>query len=210
MNLHSFRLEDGEQVREDKQDGKSLINRVLALTLAVVMVSGAGFVLGADQAVEPDVWVQGDFVISYDEPGAEELWDASNPSVATTPWTEATIGKDFAGSIHAVWHEINELTGIREIHHSMSPPGTHGMEWTNDEEHEGDHIISQVDKARAPLNDALNPQIAIDSNGAIHVVWSQQYEQDGTWEIHYSRSEDNGKTWTGEGVDRIISERRMK
>src|SRR4030042_1323386 len=41
--------------------------------------------------------------------------------------------------------------------------------------------------------DSLAPRIAIDSNGAIHVVWYDYTPGDP--EIYYTKSEDSGSTW---------------
>ncbi|MBI5000610.1 MAG: hypothetical protein HZB92_03655 [Euryarchaeota archaeon] len=166
--------------------------------------------------IEPNMWVGGDYLISYDDDS-----NAFHPAVATSP-----PGCPFAGSIHVVWDEVNEVTGTREIHYSMSPASSGGREWSNDEPSEGDRIISDASPGKdgfesvagaiAPPGtfannpgDALDPAIAIDMYGNIHVVWRQMYT-DGTWEILYSRSVDNGMTWSGhDGTgDKLVSFRR--
>jgi len=43
----------------------------------------------------------------------------------------------------------------------------------------------------------MNPDMCIDNNGIIHVVWSQKLD-DNFWKIMYSKSEDNGDTWSSD------------
>ncbi|UCE65133.1 MAG: carboxypeptidase regulatory-like domain-containing protein, partial [Candidatus Zixiibacteriota bacterium] len=58
----------------------------------------------------------------------------------------------------------------------------------------------------APANDAYDPDIAIDNNDNIFVVWHQRAASD-TSEIHISISTDAGNTWSGRTGDRYISYR---
>ncbi len=141
---------------------------------------------------EPRVWADdGDFIISFDdEPG---LYNATTPDIAAAP-----AGSFNEGTVHAVWSEMNKTPAdpYFEIHYSMSEDDR-GLEWSNDEEHEGDRIISDTSIGKnMAAGDATCPAIAIDPQGIIHVVWQQAYA-DMTYEVHYSRSDDNGKTWTG-------------
>ncbi|MEW5936633.1 MAG: sialidase family protein [Candidatus Thermoplasmatota archaeon] len=158
----------------------------------------------------PLAWVGNDFLISYDDD-----WNANCPSVAATPL--GSVDPAWDGSIHAVWGEQNEtdpyIPHLHEIHYSMSWGKSGGREWSNDEPAEGDRIISQTGIIRAaespvPLagpvpGDALDPAIAVDMFGYIHVVWREMYS-DSTWEIHYTRSKDNGRTWTSGVVGDIL------
>jgi hypothetical protein len=141
---------------------------------------------------KPLVWADdGDFIISYDD--EPELYNATAPDIAAAP-----VGSPFEGSLHAVWSEMNKTPAdpYFEIHYSMSDDDR-GLEWSNDEAAEGDKIISDTEIGKGMIaGDALWPAIAIDPQGFIHVVWAQAYP-DGTYEVHYSRSDDNGKTWTG-------------
>ncbi|MBI5000609.1 MAG: exo-alpha-sialidase [Euryarchaeota archaeon] len=154
---------------------------------------------------EPTAFVGKDFLISYDDD-----WDAFHPAVATTP--RYSLDASWDGSIHSVWEEQNEsdqyTPHLREIHYSMSLGASGGREWSNDEPSEGDRIISNTGKGKetasaegvlAPAynpGDSADPAIAVDMFGYIHVVW-RELMSDGYWEIMYSHSEDNGKTWTG-------------
>ncbi len=133
----------------------------------------------------------GDFVISYDEPGTQ---DAEMPDIAVAP-----PGSPWEGSIHCVWMELNNEVGdipYSEIHYSMSDANQKGIEWSNDEASENDTILSNSAESTSIEGDAYYPSITIDAQGTIHVVWSQSYP-DFTWEVHYSRSTDNGQTWSG-------------
>jgi len=140
----------------------------------------------------PSVWVNGEYIISYDDGD----FDANTPEVAIAP-----PGTPWAGSMHAVWSEQNNSVNepFLEIHYSKSEAGDAGRAWSNDGVSEGDRLISQdfLPSGSNPGNpgNASKPAIAIDMMGWIHVVWVEQYP-DWTYEIHYSRSEDNGQTWT--------------
>jgi hypothetical protein len=161
----------------------------------------------------PNVLVGGDFLISYGD-GQNAL----TPALAITQPGSNKVEWD--GSMHAVWSEQNEsdpYTPHRyEIHYSMSLGKDGGRVWTNDKNPPGDKIISMCRKGlnsgtRAPgyvADDAVDPAIAVDMWGFIHVVWRQMYS-DGSWEIVYSRSTDNGVTWTGfnGNIDKVVSYR---
>jgi hypothetical protein len=136
---------------------------------------------------EPMTWSGREFIISYDDSG---LNDALNPSIMVTP-----PGNAYANSIHAVWNELNETAGVQTIHYSMSLPGQRGLNWSNDEPSEGDRTINGIYGGK----NATSPSIAIDNNGFIHMVWCQEYP--GTppsYEVHFSRSTNNGQTWSPE------------
>ncbi len=200
----------GDQMREDNRDAVKF-KKMMALAISLCFISGIGFVLGASPSDEAKIQVDGDFIISFDEsPGN---FSATNPSIAVTPTTETTLSKEYAGSVHGVWYEMDEQTGLMEIHYSMSLAKTHGIEWSNDEKVEEDRIISQTEKSggwvergEEPIpGDAVDPSVVVDTDGNIHVIWSEYYP-DLKWAVHYSRSTDNGQTWTTDsGPDRLIS-----
>jgi hypothetical protein len=137
-------------------------------------------------------WSGDEFIISYDEPG---LFDAEMPDIAIAP-----PGTPWAGSVHSVWAEKNNSMDYPfvEIHYSKSEASQAGRAWSNDDISEGDRLISQDFTASSNANpgNAMTPSIEIDPMGWIHVIWVENYP-DMTYEIHYSRSEDNGQTWTG-------------
>ena len=43
---------------------------------------------------------------------------------------------------------------------------------------------------------SIKPNLSIDSNGHLHLVWMD--DRDGDWQIYYSTSTDNGETWSDE------------
>ncbi len=149
---------------------------------------------GISEASPPSTrgWVGGEYIISCDDGD----FDANTPEVAIAP-----PGSPWAGSMHVVWSEQNNSVNqpYWEIHYSKSEAGNGGHSWSNDGLTEGDRLISQdyVPSSSNPGNpgNATMPSIAIDHMGWIHVVWVEQYP-DMTYEIHYSRSQDNGNTWT--------------
>ncbi|MCK4758157.1 MAG: hypothetical protein KAS67_06885 [Thermoplasmata archaeon] len=155
---------------------------------------------------EPLAWSDdGDFLVSFEEDTPVTI-NAQQPDIAIAP-----PGSPWAGSIHTVWMEMNNAVGdipFYEIHYSMSEADQRGMEWSNDEAAENDTILSDSAEATSPQADAQYPSIAIDPQGIIHVVWSQTYS-DWTYEVHYSRSIDNGKTWSGytDNTETLVSYR---
>ncbi|KYK29842.1 MAG: hypothetical protein AYK23_04915 [Candidatus Proteinoplasmatales archaeon SG8-5] len=152
-------------------------------------------VSGGGSEPAPLGWVDNEFIISYSEPGFE--MNASAPDVVVAP----------DGSMHAVWFELNNTPQdpYYEIHYSKSEAEDRGMVWTGETE---DQIISSCAVGKANSGDAQYPSIAVDPNGWLHVIWAESYP-DGTYEVHYSRSEDGGLTWTGfDGPgDILVSER---
>lgn len=144
---------------------------------------------------EPLAWSDdGDFIVSFEEVSAVPN-SAEYPDIAVAP-----PGSPWAGSIHTVWMEMNNAVGdvpFSEIHYSMSEADQRGTEWSNDDAAENDTILSDSAEASANQADAMYPSVAVDSMGTIHVVWSQCYIQDFTYEVHYSSSTDNGKSWSG-------------
>ncbi len=169
----------------------SAITMALIISLVPAGISQInGETIMGDILPEPNLSVGGDLIVSYDSPG--DANDALHPAVAAAP-----IGSPNENTIHVVWDEFDDASGFREIHYSMSEDG--GVTWNHDLD---DFTISDVRKTNA--GDAVNPTIAIDHNGLIHVVWSEQMAVDGTWEVMYRFSDDNGKNWLGNGLDDMM------
>lgn len=142
----------------------------------------------------PNYIIGPDLIVSFDEEATSN--DALHPATAIAP-----SGAPNEESIHVVWDEVNEFSsGLREIMYSMSEDG--GMTWNHDHD---DFVISP--NLKSNNGNAVNPSIAIDRFGIIHVVWSEQIQTDGTWEIMYSRSTNNGKDWTGFDQEIPVSHR---
>jgi len=155
--------------------------------------------IGGEEIPEPLAWVDDEFIISHDEDG---FWNATTPDVAVAP-----PGSPWEGSMHSVWSELNNTPAdpYYEIHYSMSEAGARGLNWSGEYE---DQIISSTAIGKANSGDAITPSVVVDTDGFVHAIWSENYP-DGTWEVHHSRSEDNGQTWTGfeSGVDHLVSHR---
>jgi hypothetical protein len=183
--------EDGDRASAFRAGIVLTIALMLGITYFVPALTMAGTI-----GNEPEGWVEGDFVISFDEPGP---MNALHPVVATTPTNEITLSKGWDASIHAVWDEVDDSTGDWEIHYSKTSKDMPGypLEWTGDKD---DRVISETRKGKAPtMGNAVEPSIAVDSQGTIHVVWAQEYiEQGNFWEIHYAQSKDNGDHWSSE------------
>ncbi|MCD6163623.1 MAG: carboxypeptidase regulatory-like domain-containing protein [candidate division Zixibacteria bacterium] len=108
------------------------------------------------------------------------------------------IAVNSVGWIYVVWPEdyitANFDTTI-EIMMVMSSDG--GTSWAHSNT---DFPISDT----TSFVTANSPNIAIDNDDNIHVVWNQKNAQD-TSKIFYSMSSNYGDTWTGRSADRYIS-----
>lgn len=146
--------------------------------------------------------VGGDFIISFDNDQT-----ALHPSIAITPTNTHTKERGVSGWIHSVWDEFSEVTGVKEIHYSMSKDG--GANWIGENE---DIYISDPRQEKVSFGDAVNPSITVDSYGIIHVVWAEHYAADDTWEIHHSHSlDETGTKWSSvEFGDTLVSYRDLK
>jgi hypothetical protein len=108
------------------------------------------------------------------------------------------IDVDSQGRIFIVWCEDYEQTEIREIMLLYSTD--YGNNWQNS--------IADVpiSKPAGIAYDAGKPAIAIDPNDNLHAVWHQKTDSVyNVYEILYSKSTDNGLTWTGQTADREIT-----
>lgn len=104
------------------------------------------------------------------------------------------ITTDALGNIYVVWAEL--LTDVNEI--MLLKSEDQGVTWIHSD---NDFNISYVGD---PATNANDPDIAVDSNDNIYVVWHQPVAS-GTVEIHLSISSDHGETWSGTSADRVIS-----
>jgi hypothetical protein len=138
----------------------------------------------SDILPQPNYVVGDDLIVSFDEEG---LNDALHPSVTVSP-----RGNEYEGTIHVVWDEFDDQSGYREIHYSSSDD--EGFTWSHDMD---DFLVSSSQKGKANNGDAVNPSVAIDPEGRIHVIWAEQLQFVETWEVFYSFSSDNGRTWSG-------------
>jgi hypothetical protein len=178
--------------------------------------------LAAPPIPEPSGLVGVDFLVSYDDDNS-----ALHPSFAATP--PESMVKEWDGTMHVVWDERNDGYPWREIHYSQSLGASGGREWSNDDPWEGDRVVSDprekgfggsaVEALASEewptlaysAGDAVDPSVAVDMHGFVHVVWREMYP-DGTWEVHYTRSRDNGRTWSFEtsGADVTVSNRGQR
>jgi len=106
-------------------------------------------------------------------------WDA----IRRLTWTsggsyEAAIAVDSGQAVHIVWYEYTP--GNNEIGYKRSTDG--GTTW------------AAVQYLTSTLGGSFSPSIAVDTTGAVHVVWYD--DTVGNDEIYYRGSPDGGKTWT--------------
>ena len=109
------------------------------------------------------------------------------------------IAVNSLGYIYVVWPEdyvSANFDTTQEVMMVMSMDG--GTTWIHSDT---DFPVSDT-LTTQPVN---SPSLAIDNNDNIHVIWNQNEAVTGIAEIHYSRSTDNGLTWTGRSADRYIS-----
>ncbi len=88
------------------------------------------------------------------------------------------IAIDSAGNINVVWHDYTP--GNYEIFYSRSE--NNGNSW------------AQAKNISSNAGQSYGPDIVTDSEGNINVVWCDRTP--GNYDIFYSRSENNGGTWT--------------
>jgi hypothetical protein len=89
----------------------------------------------------------------------------------------STIAVDTSHNIHVMWGD--DTSGNYEIYYKKSTNG--GANWTT---------------KRLTFNSgwSSNPEVAIDSNNYIHLVWIDD-SQDSNHEVYYKRSTNTGTTW---------------
>jgi Neuraminidase (sialidase) len=104
------------------------------------------------------------------------------------------IATDSFGNIYVVWAE--DLVTTHEI--MLLKSTDLGSTWIHSDT---DFNISYDG---APYQNAADPDIAIDGNDNIYVVWHQRTDIE-IIEIHISISTDLGVTWSGRSADRQIS-----
>ena len=119
-----------------------------------------------------------DFVISYD--------DGVNVE------NSSSIAIDSQDNIYVIWTELEGPA--KEVMFSISSDG--GDTWTG-------QSMDQYLSFRGGT-DAYNPEMVIDGNDVIHVVWDQDWIGDIN-EIYYSRSTDGGLTWSSQTQETIVS-----
>jgi hypothetical protein len=85
---------------------------------------------------------------------------------------------DSSDAIHIVWSEVTP--GNTEIHYRKSADG--GITW------------GSVKRLTWTSGASWSPDVAIDSEDAIHLVWYDNTP--GDWAVYYKKSEDGGTTWT--------------
>jgi hypothetical protein len=94
--------------------------------------------------------------------------DSQNPAIAV----------DSSDTVHVVWED--STTGYEEIFYRQTTDG--GTTW------------SAVKRLTWTAGSSEAPALAIDSSGAIHIVW--QDDTPGNDEVYYKRSTDDGASWT--------------
>jgi BNR repeat-like domain len=122
------------------------------------------------------IWAVGLCLISQP---AQADWRPAKRITWTSGWSEyPALAVDPSGNPHVVWDD--DTTGKSEIYYKGSPDG--GATWTT------------AKKLSSTTAGCYRPDIAVDSSGALHVVWYDYAP--GNYEIYYKKSTDGGETWT--------------
>jgi hypothetical protein len=122
-----------------------------------------------------------DFGVSWDTPDKKVntgSGDQSYPSIAV----------DNQGNIYVVWEDFRN--GNYDIYFSSSSDG--GKTWLTP------NIMINSDTNGFPEKEQRVPQIAVDHQGTIFVVWSDYRHNN--FDIYFNKSEDGGNTWLAENV----------
>jgi hypothetical protein len=130
--------------------------------------------------------------------GGENWSSQSSDKVISYPDGEAAQQAEittFNNNIYVVWME-NDDTDTNAVHFGMKPSG--GSEFTS----ETADILASLHHRGS----TFEPSIAVTVDGAIHVAWEGRNQVGGSSKgaIYYSRSTDNGATWTGLTAERNI------
>ena len=145
-------------------------------------------------SMNPDLAVDSEFnfhVVWYDKtPGPSEIYyrRSTDLGISWSPmkrltWTagdsyDPDIAIDSSDALHVVWHDYTP--GLPDIYYRRSADG--GLTW------------STTQRLTWTSGWSYNPAIAIDSSGALYVVWSE--EVPGTIEVYYRKSTNGGTTWS--------------
>lgn len=106
-------------------------------------------------------------------------WRPAKRITWTSGWSEyPSMAVDPSGNPHVVWDD--DTTGYSEVYYKGSSDG--GATWTT------------AKRLSSTTAGCYRPDIAVDSSGALHVVW---YDfAPGDYEVYYRKSPDGGITWT--------------
>lgn len=145
----------------------------------------AAVALGTNQAVHV-VWVSGGLYYANSQDGGL-TWNTPRQLCSLDSIAEPAIATDASGNAHIVWEAVpsSEPTN-REIYYEKL-------------DSEGNTLIDDMRLTNASKW-GFTPDIIVDPNGYIHVVWSDTRNTSGDdrEEIFYKRSTNGGSTWSGD------------
>ena len=178
----------------DKRDGNYEIYYKRSIDGGITWGADTRLTNATDWSYAPSIVVSGSIVHvvwsdSREDPYYEEIYYKRSEDGGTT-WgedTRLTISPCWAeypsmaisGSvIHVVWTDYRDEFGDYEIYYKRSTDG--GLSWEPD-------VRMTEDQAYSGFPD-------VEASGSIvHVLWEEQ--RDGSGEVYYKRSEDDGLTW---------------
>jgi len=152
--------------------GRSMCGQFLrpALALTLVLLGMLLFVTATRAAPLLDAPWEPNVKVNDDVPGSA---NQTTPALAASKTTD---------DVFALWQDSRNDDG--DIYFAHSPDG--GQTWK----------VSTRVNHDAPGLGQSSPDIALDGSGVLHAVWVDS--RAGTEDIYYSRSADNGATWSTE------------
>jgi hypothetical protein len=176
------------------RDGKwSPINDIVTTNRGKnIYAARNSIVMGRDGRLH--VLVRGPNRIDYINAPWDDAWSAQSWSEprringANLPYYDA-MAMDSKGKLHALWNEIIPANSRKDC------PECHDLFYRRSTGNESGWA-APINLSQSP-QDSIKPQIKIDKDDHLHIVWEEDLTKDGTIEATstYRRSRDGGRTW---------------
>jgi hypothetical protein len=127
-------------------------------------------------------WTLGRLALLPAEPADLNAFAHPTTVSEVAPGEQPRIAKDNAGILHVVFESDEQAGKNRSVRYSRSSDGGHT--WT-----------SPVDVSNSPAM-TFHADIAVESSGAIDIVWCDHRSGEENADIFFAHSSDNGKTWS--------------
>ncbi len=191
--VHHSKSSDGRAAFEpgatvaETSDGAAQINPDIA-------VDGQGIihVVWEDYAADPSL---GNIMYANSDDGGHSFGESVTVDDAVTVSTHQArpqIALDDDGIIHVVWEDYRRDPRLGDIYYSKSTDGGRTF---------GDDVL--VDDPITVTSRQINPAIAVDGSGGIHVVWEDYRDNAEMANIYHAASADGGQTF---GMDKRLNE----
>ncbi len=100
------------------------------------------------------------------------------------------IAADETGNLHVAFQGLEQKTGVANIFYTQS--ADHGHTWS---------APLDISKSKGISS---HPDIALEANGAIDMVWRNSGYDTRISDVYFSRSTDAGKTWASRWMSRVL------